>query len=175
MSTITDFYLKTKSVTTLSAASIAAFIGPVLPYGLVCTSMIVADLISARLLAARIRRRLANNPSQSLKFSSRRLGATVVTLLKTYALLLLAHGVDLVIIGPSSSFSLLRFCAALICFWQLWSILENESSANNALWARIAQRILVDKAERHLGIDLSEIRPTKDGITTNIRQRQTAE
>lgn len=159
MSALTDFYLKTKTVATISAASVMAFVGPVVPYGAICTAMIVADLLSARMLARRVRRRVANdvaNPD-ALKFSSRRFGATVVTLVKTYALLLLAHGVDVVIIANAAPLSLLRFCAALICFWQLWSILENESSANNSTWARIAQRILIDKTERHLGIDLREL------------------
>lgn len=158
MSTLTDFYLKTKTVATISAASVMAFVGPVVPYGAICTAMIVADLLSARMLARRVRRRVADAvKNDALKFSSRRLGATVVTLVKTYALLLLAHGVDVVIIADTAPLSLLRFCAALICFWQLWSILENESSANDSTWARIAQRILIDKTERHLGIDLKEL------------------
>ena len=159
MSTLTDFYLKTKTVATISAASVMAFVEPVVPYGVICTAMIVADLLSARMLARRVRRRVADAVKPDvLKFSSRRLGATVVTLVKTYALLLLAHGVDVVIIADAAPISLLRFCAALICFWQLWSILENESSANSSTWARIAQRILIDKTERHLGIDLRELK-----------------
>ena len=162
MSTITDFYLKAKSISTVSAASVMAFVGPVVPYGVICTAMIIADLISARMLAHRVRRRSSCGVKpKSLKFSSRRFGATVVTLVKTYALLLLAHGVDTVIIAGDAQLSLLRFCAALICFWQLWSILENESSANDSTWARIAQRILIDKTERHLGIDLRELHQTK--------------
>ena len=159
MSTITDFYLKAKSISTVSAASVMAFVGPVVPYGVICTAMIIADLISARMLAHRVRRRSSCGVKpKSLKFSSRRFGATVVTLVKTYALLLLAHGVDTVIIAGDAQLSLLRFCAALICFWQMWSILENESSANDSTWARIAQRILIDKTERHLGLDLSDLK-----------------
>lgn len=158
MSALTDFYLKTKALSTISAASVMAFVDPVVPYGAICTAMIVADLLTARMLARRVRRRVADAAKpDALKFSSRRFGATVVTLVKTYALLLLAHGVDIVIIADAAPLSLLRFCAALICFWQLWSILENESSANDSTWARIAQRILIDKTERHLGIDLTEL------------------
>ena len=81
--------------------------------------MIIADLVSARMLASRVRRR---NPmsGDASKFSSRRLGVTLVTLAKTYALLLLSHGVDCVIVEADSSFSMMRFSAALICFWQIW-------------------------------------------------------
>lgn len=167
MSTLTDFYLKMKSLSTVSAASVMAFIGPVLPYGAICTAMIVADLLSARMLARRVRRHAAGVATpDALKFSSRRLASTVVTLVKTYALLLLAHGVDTVIIAGDVPLSLLRFCAALICFWQMWSILENESSANNSTWARIAQRILIDKTSRHLGVDFDELKDNMHGSKT---------
>lgn len=149
-----SFYLK--SSVTAAGAAVAAFTAPVLPYGAICTAMITADLISARMLARRLRRRPAT-PVSATKFSSRRLGDTVMTLIRSYALLLLSHGIDLVIICSTQPFSMLRFSAGLICFWQLWSILENESSANDAPWARIAQRILIDKTERHLGIDLHEL------------------
>lgn len=146
-----------KSSATAAGAAVTAFVGPVLPYGAICTAMIIADLISARMLGRRLSRR-APASARSTKFSSRRLGDSVMTLIRSYALLLLSHGIDLVIICGTEPFSMLRFSAGLICFWQLWSILENESSANDARWARIAQRILVDKTERHLGIDLRDLK-----------------
>lgn len=37
-------------------------------------------------------------------------------------------------------------------------MLENESSCNDAKWAKIAQRIMVDKTERHFDIDLHELK-----------------
>lgn len=52
---------------------------------------------------------------------------------------------------------LTKIAAGAICFWQLWSILENESSCNGAKWAKVMQKILVDKTERHFDIDLSEL------------------
>ena len=150
-----------RALTSVCGAATFSFVAPVLPYGAICTAMVVADLLSARMLARRVRRRhpLPDRPP-STRFSSRRFGETLMTLVRVYALLLLAHGVDLVIIGADSGLSLLRFAAGLVCFWQLWSILENESSANDSAWARIAQRIMIDKTERHLGIDLPELKPT---------------
>jgi hypothetical protein len=53
---------------------------------------------------------------------------------------------------------LTNIVAGAVCFWQVWSMLENESSCNNARWAKIAQRILVDKTERHFDIDLRELK-----------------
>ena len=40
--------------------------------------------------------------------------------------------------------------AGAVCFWQLLSILENESTCSDARWARVARRFLIDKARRHL-------------------------
>lgn len=48
-----------------------------------------------------------------------------------------------------------------ICFEQAWSIFENESScrseSESRLW-KFLQRIMVDKTERHLDINLNEFR-----------------
>lgn len=145
-----------KTVVSLCGASVAAFVAPVMPYGWMCTAMVIADFASAMMLARRLRKR--EGAPRVRRFSSRRFRATIVTLAKVYALLLLAHGVDVVIVGEDGVVSILRFAAALVCFWQGWSILENEASANEAPWARLAQRILIDKTERHLGIDLDELK-----------------
>ena len=149
-----------KTAVSVGAASVAAFVAPVLPYGWLCTAMVMADFVSAMMLARRLRK--SESAPRVRRFSSRRFRSTLVTLAKVYTLLLLAHGVDVVIIGADAAVSLLRFAAALVCFWQFWSILENEASANSAPWARIAQRILIDKTSRHLNIDLSELKPTAD-------------
>lgn len=160
MINLTDFSINLKPATTIAGAAIAAFVGPVLPYGWICTAMVGADFISARMLARRVGRRLAKNAShEQIKFSSKKFGATIISLAKIYSLLLLSHGIDCTIIGEGASISILRFSAALVCFWQFWSILENEASANNASWARIAQKILIDKTQRHLDIDLSSLKP----------------
>lgn len=65
--------------------------------------------------------------------------------------------IDTVIVCDIMSEGLTRISAALVCFWQTLSILENEATASDARWARIARRILVDKTGRHLGIDLGEL------------------
>ncbi len=151
--------IKLRTSVSVAGAGIAAFVGPVVPYGALCTAMVIADLISARMLAHRVKRRHpGSTTNEATKLSSRRLGDAIVSLIKIYVLLLLSHGIDCVIVGDSAQVSILKFASALVCFWQLWSILENEASSNDALWARIAQRILVDKTERHLGIDLSEVK-----------------
>jgi hypothetical protein len=60
-------------------------------------------------------------------------------------------------ITDSIPIELTKVAAGAICFWQLWSILENESSCNDAKWAKVLQKILVDKTSRHFDIDLSDL------------------
>jgi hypothetical protein len=48
-----------------------------------------------------------------------------------------------------------------LVFWQVWSILENESSCRSEqdakLW-KLLQRVMVDKTSRHFDVDLSELK-----------------
>lgn len=136
---------------------------PALPYTAVCTAMVVADVVTARRLAARLRRRVPS-ARQRLKFSSAKLSATVMKLVRIYSLLLLTALVQYVI---APEFELLRWVGAGICFIQLLSMIENEAAACDAPWARIAGRILVDKTERHLGIRLDELHRFTDPVKDN--------
>lgn len=126
---------------------------PTLPYAALCTAMVCADVVTAWTLGMRVRRRygaLQTRGAQSGRLQSRHLARTVVTLIKIYALLLLASAVDIVLVGDGTPRTL-RFCAGAVCFWQAVSVLENEASCSDASWARIARRWLIDKARRHLG------------------------
>jgi len=126
--------------------------------------MVFADCLSAWALSRRAARVLSRKGSQTQKlsaaplapgkFSSRKAAAVFVTLIKVYAALLLAHGIDVAIIDNAAGFSAMKFVAGAVCAWQLLSILENEASLNGASWARIARRYLIDKASRHLGFPL---------------------
>ena len=48
--------------------------------------------------------------------------------------------------------------AGVVCFWHIWSMFENVSSCSDAKWAKIIQRIMVDKTERHFDIELPELK-----------------
>ena len=133
---------------------LCATAAPALPFGVVCTFMVMADVVSARRLARRLRA-AAPDHAPRLRFSSARFGRVVGTLIRIYALLILAAMVDSVIMGGDGL--LLKFAAGVVCFWQAWSILENEAAANPRPWARILRRILVDKTARHLGIPLDDL------------------
>lgn len=139
-----------KSVFVSTAAWIWAVLGPALPMATACTAMVLADVWSARRLASRLGDK---HPSarQNLKFSSARFSRVIRTLVKVYAALALAALVESVVVGEWMH--LLRFVAAIICFWQAVSIVENEASCNSHPWARVLGRFLVDKTSRYIGKD----------------------
>lgn len=88
-------------------------------------------------------------------------GRVFVTLIKVYALTVLAFLIETYIF-EGLPVKLANIVAGAVCFRQVWSMLENESSCNDAKWAKIAQRILVDKTERHFEIDLSELKERRN-------------
>lgn len=147
--------MNTKVIITSVGAWLWAMAAPALPAGVLCTAMVTADVVSARRLARRLCKKHPEKKS-ALKFSSARFGRVICSLSRIYSVLVLAAMVDAVVAIPGVS--TLRLATGAVCFWQAVSILENESSACGARWARILSRILVDKTERHLGIDLSELR-----------------
>ena len=65
--------------------------------------------------------------------------------------------VDTVILDFQNPLHLANYLAAIYCGVQLVSILENESTCNGAPWARVMQRIVADKTERHFNVKLTDL------------------
>lgn len=142
--------------------AIFAIIEPAIPYMIICTIAIFYDCYTAWQLNRRVQQKYGDTvPKDTGKFKSSHFGRVIYTLIKVYALIILAYFIQQYItIGTPVDMT--KVAAGAVCFWQIWSILENESSCNNATWARLAQKILVDKTERHLGIDLSDLKEGKE-------------
>lgn len=138
--------------------SLAACLEPTLPYIGLCTLMIFADCYTAWSLSRRAKKAHPDKVSDDgKKFKSHHFGQVLQTLFKAYALILMAFCIQVVLITNTWPIDLPKLAAGAICFWQLWSILENESSCNDAKWAKTLQKILVDKTSRHFDIDLSNL------------------
>lgn len=132
-----------KHAATLLIGAAGAFLLPVYPYAAICTALAAADSFSAISLRRRLRR--LGREVTACPFSLR-LWQVIVSLVRIYAALLVAHGVDTV-------FGLewcLRFTGAAICFQQALSVLEKEAAAGGAAWAASLRKYLIDKAGRHL-------------------------
>lgn len=137
--------------------AIVAILEPTLPYILICTLMILADCYTAWSLSRRAHKAHPDKVSEDgKKFKSKHFGEVLVTLLKSWSLIILAFLMQRHI-TDGMPLDLTKIAAGAICFWQFWSILENESSCNGARWAKVLQNILVDKTSRHFDIDLSDI------------------
>ncbi len=132
-----------------------AFIEPTVPFIVICTLAILFDCYTAWALSRRVKKKYPG--ANDGKFKSNYAGRVFITLLKVYALTVLAFLIENYIF-EGLPVKLANIVAGAVCFWQIWSMFENESSCNDAKWAKIAQRILVDKTERHFDIDLHELK-----------------
>lgn len=132
--------------------AVVGFLEPTLPFIFVCTLAILADCYTAWQLSRRVKRK--HPGANDGKFKSSYAARVFITLIKVYVLIILAYLIEAHIFR-GLPIPLSNIAAGAVCFWQLWSILENESSCNDAKWAKLAQRILIDKTERHFDVDLS--------------------
>lgn len=138
--------------------AVLAIIEPTYPYLVICTFMILADCYTAWSLSKRARKAHPEKVSQDgKKFKSHNFGKVIMTLLKAYTLIIMAFFMQKYITN-GIPIDLAKVAAGAICFWQFWSILENESSCNGSKWAKLLQKIVVDKTSRHFDIDLSDLK-----------------
>lgn len=145
-----------RSLFSLLGAALA-ILEPTLQYIGICTLLILADCYTAWQLGKRVKKAHPERVRRDgHKFASSHFGKVLVTLLKSYFLIVVAYFIQTNITNDLP-IDLTKIAAGAICFWQLWSILENESSCNGAKWAKTLQKILVDKTERHFDIDLSSL------------------
>ena len=142
--------------------ALLALLEPTLPFILICSFAIFCDCYTAWRLDKRVKAKFGEKaPKSSGKFLSSKAGRVIHTLIKVYALIILAYFINMYITS-GLGVDMTKVAAGAVCFWQLWSILENESSCNDATWAKVAQKVLVDKTERHLGVDLSLLKKQDD-------------
>lgn len=153
MNNVSDIF---RSIFALLGA-VLAILEPTLPYILICTLLILADCFTAWQLGKRVAKAHPERVKKDRhKFASSHFGKVLITLLKSYFLVIAAYLIQSYITN-GLPIDLTNIAAGAICFWQSWSILENESSCNGSKWARTLQKILVDKTERHFDVDLSEL------------------
>lgn len=137
--------------------AVLAMLEPTLPYIIICTIMIFADCFSAWQLSRRVSKAHPTKVGKDGgKFKSQHFGKVLMTLFKAWALIVMAFLIQTHITN-GLPIDLTKVAAGAICFWQMWSILENEASCTDAKWAKLLQRILVDKTSRHFDIDLSDL------------------
>lgn len=133
--------------------AIVGFFAPMFPFLIVCTLAIVFDCITAWQLAYRVKKTTKNGNDG--KFRSSHAMRMFNTMFVVFGVVVLSFCIDKMLI-PDIDLYLANIVSAVFCMVQLVSILENVSSCNNARWAEILQKVLVDKTKRHLDIDISD-------------------
>lgn len=131
---------------------IMTIIEPNIPFIIIAFAFIIADCISSYRLARRVKRTTGKS---NAKFQSKKAWKVVLTALAAMATIVLAWVIQKYILVMYDNLYLPNWTAAFICGIQAWSILENEASCNGSKWAILAQKIVIDKTERHFDVDLS--------------------
>lgn len=116
----------------------------------------VADVYSAHCLGKRVARKYPHHADG--KFKSDHKNSILKTIIIACLALIVASYVDQLALRSVGSDYAVRFTFCFFCFYQVWSIAENWSSENpNNKIALACQRIMVNKAERHLNVPLADI------------------
>jgi len=130
------------------------YMEPFLPYLFVCLIAIILDCLSAWDLARRVNLTYPNK-AKGKKFTSQGAMKIFETILKISLVIWLLYMMDHTLF-PDWEMHLAQVASGVFCACQVLSILENISSCNGARWAKLLQKIVVDKTNRHLNIDLSD-------------------
>ena len=125
-----------------------------LDYFIPCLLAVILDVISAYFLGRRVHKK---HPDKSDgKFKSEYKLRVIYTMLIVWICIILANYVDIVVRHSTDGLAV-RSAVAVFLFYEIWSCLENWSSENEQPIARALQRVMVNKAERHLNVPLSDI------------------
>lgn len=134
---------------------------PTIPFAGICLFAILMDCFTAYRLGRRVKKQKPNLAADEAKFRSSYARRMFYTLCIIYACTVLGWLID-TYMYPFVDLYLANFISGGFCLVQLLSILENESSCNDAHWAKVLQKVLVNKAARHLEIDAEDLISTKD-------------
>lgn len=125
-----------------------------LDYFMFCFLAIGLDVFSAYMLSRRVHKKY---PKQSDgKFKSEYKWRVMITMGVVFVVIILANEVDIKIRHEQDELAV-RWAMGAFLFYELWSCVENWSSENDNKIAKALQRIMVNKAERHLDVPLSDI------------------
>ena len=135
------------------AGAVWGLVEPTIPFAGICLFAILLDCLTAWRLGKRVKMQNPEAKTDDYKFRSNYARRMFYTLCVVYACTVLGWLIDTRMF-PFADLYIASFISGGFCLVQLLSILENESSCNEAGWAKVLQKVLVNKAARHL--DISE-------------------
>lgn len=119
-----------------------------------CLIAVVLDVVTAYYLGRRVHKKYPK--ASDGKFKSEYKRRIVGTMIIVWLCIILANYVDIAVRHSGDGLAV-RFAVGVFLFYEIWSCLENWSSENDKPIAKALQRIMVNKAERHLNVKLSDI------------------
>lgn len=128
-----------------------------IPFFIPCFIVTILDVWSAYCLGKRVHKKYPERSDG--KFKSEYKFRIMYTMLIALLLVIVASYVDTHVIKDTDV--TVRFVLGMFLFYQAWSILENWSSENTNKVAKSLQKIMINKAERHFNIDLSDLKDEK--------------
>ena len=152
------------------------YIEPSLNYIGVCFFALLLDCYTAwrlnRRIYSRYREAIKKNPKCQMdgKLKSKKMTKMVQDFSVLILAIFLATAIDTVVLDYMNPLHLANYLEALYCGVQFVSILENESTCNGAAWARVMQKIVADKTERHFNVKLNEL--MKDTEKTETAEKE---
>lgn len=151
-----------------------AWVEPMQEVMYVVFAAMVVDTITAFNLSRRVSQKFKGMAHGKLQ--SKRLLKLIRTLIAVLTVILLAYAIDTCCF-PIMDLHLAYIIAFVFCMIELVSVLENISSCNDAKWAKLLQKILIDKTSRHLdynvGDYLKEIAEEKANEIKNGKKKTT--
>ena len=146
------------------------YIEPSLNYIAVCFLALVLDCYTAwrcnRRIYSRYREAIKRNPKCKMdgKLRSKKMAKMVQDFSVLVMAIFLAVIIDKDLLAHMGELHLANYLAVIYCSVQFVSILENESTCNGAAWAKVVQKIVADKTERHFNIKLKELMAEVEAI-----------
>jgi len=131
-----------------------ATVKPTFPVLFVGILFILVDSFTAYRLSQRVKK---TSGKASGKFQSAKFAKVITSIIELFVIVLLAHFAGTMIFVMFDNLFFANWAAGIYCFKELWSILENESSCNGSSWAKLFQKIMIDKTARHFDVDLSSL------------------
>lgn len=127
-------------------------------YIFICILLLFWDCYEAYRLNIRVKKKYPQKSNGY--FQSNKAWVVIGNVIKIFLAIILATAIEQNIL-KNTHIPLAQIVAGAICFIQTWSILENMSSCNGKAWAKVLQKIMVDKTSRHFDIDLSGFKTTE--------------
>lgn len=127
---------------------VLAIFAPMVPFLVICIFAACIDSITAWRLARRVKKKYPESKPH-VKFESEKFFGIFSKMFILFSCIILSFLIDTYIF-PMFDIYLANFVAGAFCIYEMWSILENESSENPRSWAKLLQKIMVNKASRYI-------------------------